>query len=640
MPIGKVQPGKDVNKRFIWRSVCCLGALLLWANAIKAQRAPECPPGQDTMQQLTGNKQRDTLRRKWMHNIFQQAWGSVQRNPGDTVMDNNVLLANSEDQFACRAGSVIRHIYTSQYGFDRNFIDTTKRIRSFAARAAITLHRNTRDWVIRDNLFIKEGQTVDPFILADNERFLRNVGYLQDARILVEEVPGSEDSVDLLIITKDLFTIKADIDNSGISNGKLRLREDNFLGMGQQIFGAVLYNPARSPTLGYEAQYSKYNIGGTFIQGTAAYTNTNSSRRLGLEDEESYYIRFDRPLPSPYFRLAGGLEASYNRSVDVYNRSDFNRYAYTNFDVWGGYNLFLNNILQGDSNNRERKFFSLRYFNQNFRELAEVYRNEYNYVYNSKEALLGELTFFKQDFIKTQYIYGFGVTEDVPYGYNASVTAGWWRQRDLSRPYGGINLDYYTAKKECSFVQYYLRAGGFLHSSRLQDASVLVGLKYFSKLFLTGNLKVRESLRATYTQLFNRLTYEPLRIDNGFGLREAGTDSLYGVQRASIQTETTVFTNLKLYGFKFAPFIYGDITALREENMPVRQTDIYTGLGGGIRTRNESLIFGTIELKAIWFPRAIPGNTSFKITLNSDIRYRYNTQYVQAPDIARLNSDF
>jgi hypothetical protein len=632
-----------VNNGAAWiKRICCFLFLLCSLPAAGQYAVPNCPPGSDTLQPITGNGQRDSVRRKWMHNIFQQAWNSVQKSPGDTVVDNNVLNTRSEDQFACHAGRVIRHIFTSQYGFDRNFIDTTKRITSFAARAARTLHRNTRDWVIRDKLFIKEGQLLDPFIVADNERFLRTVGYLQDARILVEPVPGAEDSVDLFVITKDLFSIKADIDNAGISNGKLRLREDNFLGMGQQLFGALLYDPRRSPPFGYEAQYSKYNIGGTFIQGTAGFSNTNSTGRLGLEDEEGFFVRFDRPLPSPYFRIAGGLEARYNRSVNVYNRNDsfFNRYAYTSFDAWAGYNLFLDNILQGDSNNRERKFLSIRYLDQHFRELPQAFRDQYNYVYNSKRAVLGQLTFFKQDFIKTQYIYGFGVTEDVPYGYNASITAGWWQQRDLRRPYIGGNLDYYVAKSEGAFAQYYLRTGAFMHSGSIQDASILVGLKYFSKLFFTGNLKIREYVRATYSQLFNRVTYEPLRIDNPFGLREAGTDSLYGVQRASVQTETTIYTNLRLYGFRFAPFIYGDVSALRGEHDPFSETNIYTGIGGGFRTRNESLIFGTIELKLIWFPRVIPGNTSFRITLNSDIRYRYNTRYVQAPDIARLNSDF
>ncbi len=635
---------RKVNKLFTWIKICCCFALLLCAGSVRAQHQPaaECPPGKDTMTELTGNKVRDTIRRKWMHNIFQQAWNSVQKTPGDTAFENNVLNTKSEDAFMCYSGAVIRHINTSQYGFDRNFIDTTRRITSFAARAARTLHRNTRDWVIRDNLFFREHQTLDPYIIADNERYLRTIGYLQDTRILVEPVPGSDDSVDLLVITKDLFSIKADVDNSGISSGKLRLREDNFLGMGQQIFGAVLYDPRRNPSFGYEAQYAKYNIGGSFIQGTVAYTNTNSSRRLGLEDEESYFLRLDRPLPSPYFHAAGGLEMSYNKALNVYNQNDsfYNQYSYTNFDVWAGYNLFLEDILRGDNSNRERKFLSLRYLNQHFIELPEIFKHQYNYVYNSKEAVLGRLTFFKQDFIKTQYIYGFGVTEDVPYGYNISLTAGWWKQLDLSRPYAGVNVDYYVAKSEGAFAQYYLRTGAYFHQNTVQDASILAGFRYFSKLIFTGNVKIRESIRATYTQLFNRITSEPLRIDNPFGLREVGTDSLYGIQRASVQTETTVFTNIRLYKFKLAPFVYADVSALRAEHDPFSQTNIYTGIGGGLRTRNESLIFGTIELKAIWFPRTIPGNTAFRITLNSDIRYRYNTQYVQAPDIARLNTDF
>jgi len=37
---------------------------------------------------------------------------------------------------------------------------------------------------------------------------------------------------------------------------------------------------------------------------------------------------------------------------------------------------------------------------------------------------VGQFTFFRQDFYKTNYIYGFGTTEDVPQGYNVAVTFG------------------------------------------------------------------------------------------------------------------------------------------------------------------------------------------------------------------------
>ena len=581
------------------------------------------------------------VHKRWVNNIFQQAWNSIQKSPGDTSAENNVLNTRSEDQYKSMAGRTIRHIYLSQYGFDRNFIDTSRRITSFASRVAQALHVNTKEWVVRNNLFIKEQQQIDPYIVADNERYLRTLDFLQDARILVEPVEG-EDSVDILVVTKDLFSIKADLDNNGISSAKVRLRENNFLGMGQQLGFGMRYDPERDPAFGYDAQYSKNNIAGTFIHGTVAFSNTNAGHNLGLEDEESYYLRLDRPLPSPYFRVAGGLEASVSHSLNLRKETDslFNYYRYNNLDVWLGYNLFLNDILRGDENNRERKFLSMRYFRQRFTDLPRRYQNTYDYIYNSKEAILGQLTFFKQDFIKTQYIYGFGITEDVPYGYNISLTGGWWQQLDLRRPYTGANIAYYTAKPEGAFCQYYLRTGAFYNNGSLQDASILAGLSYFSKLYFTGNLKIRQYVRATFTQLFNRVTYEPLRIDNSFGLRDFGSDSLYGTQRASIQTETSIFTHFNFQGFKFAPFIYADVAMLRGSDLPLNKADIYTGIGGGIRSRSDNLILGTIEVKAIWFPRTVAGSTGFKIQISSDVRYRYNTNYVTAPDIARLNYDW
>lgn len=614
-----------------------LCSLLLFVQMVQAQKTvPDCSAKDSLI--YSNRRTPDTPRNRWMRNIFQQAWSSIQKDPGDTAVQNTVLNAKSEDEFICFGGKIIRHINYSQYGFDRNFIDTSRRITSFAARAARTLHSKTKSWVVASNLFFKENQALDPYIIADNERYLRTLDFLQDARILVFSLPGTDDSVDIEVVTKDLFSIKVDVDNSGITSGKLRIRESNFLGMGQQIGGAILYDPARA-NMGYDVQFSKNNIGGTFIHGTVAYSNTNSGHNIGLENEESYFLRLARPLPSPYYRIAGGLEAITSHSVNVYNRNDtfFTRYRYNYLDIWAGYNLFLDDILAGDSRNRERKFLSLRYMHQDFTDLPERYRNNYDFTYNSKKAVLGQLTFFKQDFVKTQYIYGFGITEDVPYGYNVSVVGGFWQQRDLRRPYTGVNIDYYRAKSEGAFCQLYLKAGGFFHQHEFQDASILAGLSYFSKVYFAGNAKIRQYIRATYTELFNRVTYQPLRIDNGYGIRELGTDTLYGAQRVSLQTETIVFTNFRFEGFKFAPFAFADISMLRGEGLRLNKADIYTGLGGGIRTRNENLIFGTIELKAVYFPRITPGGTNFKISLNSDIRYRYNSNYITAPDIAQLN---
>ena len=58
-----------------------------------------------------------------------------------------------------------------------------------------------------------------------------------------------------------------------------------------------------------------------------------------------------------------------------------------------------------------------------------------------------------------------------------------------------------------------------------------------------------------------------------------------------------------------------------------------------MRTRNENLVFNTIELRIVYFPRKTMQNNSFKIMLNTGIQFRYNNTYVRQPDVVYLNTD-
>lgn len=585
-------------------------------------------------------------KRSWAHNIFQQAWNSIQRNPEDLCddnPDNNILNARAEDVYKPYAGKIIRFVQVSNLGFERNFNDTSSRIRSITTRVARTMHVNTKEWVIRNNLFQKEGDLVDPYIIADNERYLRTLDFLQDARILVVADPHSKDTVDLLVVTRDYFSIKAVLDNDGVKAAKLRVSESNFLGMGQRIQGTVLANQTRTPWFGYGFEYNKNNVGGSFAHLNIAYNNIDIGRSIGYLPEVSTSVRIDRPLPSPYNYYAGALEISTNKAVNSFKTADslWYDYAYNVVDAWGGYNLSLRHIMRHDSSIRDRKFLSMRYFRQRFTDNPAVFRERFDPIYNNKEAVLAQLTFFRQDFIKTQYIYGFGITEDVPYGYNVSLTGGWWKQRELNRPYAGVTADYYVTGKKGSFAQYYLRAGTFLNGGRkLDDATLLVGASYFSPLFFSGtDFKIRQYLRGTYSRIFNPLTYEPLRINNVFGLRDFRTDSAQGYERISFQSETNFFTRYKVHGFRLAPFLYGEGAWVRDPELPLTRATFFPGIGGGLRTRNENIIFGTIEFKACVYPVRIDGHPVFKFLIASDLRYRYRTTYIRAPDIIRMNTD-
>ena len=259
-------------------------------------------------------------------------------------------------------------------------------------------------------------------------------------------------------------------------------------------------------------------------------------------------------------------------------------------------------------------------------------------IFNTSRAALAQLTLFRQDYYKTQYIYGFGTTEDLPYGYNIAITAGWHEQLQLQRPYAGINASRYIATGQGDFIQLFLRTGGFLYQNKVQDGSFLLGATAFSRIFFLNSTKIREYVNASYTHLYNRVTYAPLRINNYYGPRGFQSDSAYGSRRLSIQLETEFYLKPKFFGFQFAPFPYTDFTVITPEKGPYSKSSLYTSLGGGVRARNERLVFETIELRAYFFPIAPTNMKGFKIILTPNVRFRYTSNYINAPDVVQLNN--
>lgn len=591
-------------------------------------------------QQIHGQEAKKHLRKRsqFLHNIFTKVKSSVTVSKPDSTIKATVLNTKSVIPFDEYTGKIIRSIITEELGFEKVFTDTSRRINYYGTRLLNKLHTDTYDWVIRDNLFIKKGTKLNPFVLADNERYLRSLEFIQDVRIVVKPIKGSEDSVDIVVITKDLFSITGSAEISGTERQKITAAETNLAGAGQKIQITALRDMNRGPLYGYDFLYSKTSIAHSFTTGTVGYS-TISRDRTGIDNVKTAYLLLSHPLISPYSKAAGGLELRFNKSYNFYREPDslFRKYENASIDAWAGYNMGIEKLLK-DNKSRNRTFVAVRYLRNNFSQTPYQFRKGFNTLFNNINALLGEVTFFKQEFYKTNYIYGFGTTEDVPYGYNIAFTGGWYKQLDLSRPYFGINANRYIASNKGKFIQYYLRSGSFINKGKPEDVSVLVGGSLYSRLYLFEHFKMREFLQFSYTRLFNRVTYDPLQINNPLGLKNFRADTLHGSQRITFYAESIFFAKLKLFGFQLAPFGFTGATLLTREDNNFKKSDIYTGIGGGLRVRNVNLVFATEEVKLVYFPRKAQDMNAFRITFTGNIHFRYNSNYVRAPDIIQLNS--
>ncbi len=607
-------------------SILLWWCLFGWGQAA-AQSTPVIDTGSLNNLQVSHNK--------FVNNIFQQAVNSIKKTPGPGA---SYLNGKSEDPYLPYQGKIIRHINIETINFDRSFKDTSLRDNTLGSRVGRRLHMTTSNFVIRNNLFIKENTPLNAFKVADNERFIRSLEYIHDARFIVDTVEGATDSVDVTVITKDLFSIAGGMEADGLNRISANVYDANLAGMGQRLELTGLYAKTRENHFGFGGYYRKNNMFHTFIDATIGYSTVNISP-LTNSEQTTEYLTLSRPLISPYSRVAGALTISHNEAYNSYNLPDSQifKYRYNLFDAWAGYNLGIKLLTATNNTIRDRRFLSFRVFDRQFVRPPYQIEGRYNPIYNSAQAALAQITFFRQDYYRSQYIYGFGFTEDLPYGYNIAITTGWHRQLDLQRPYGGINATHFIATKKGDFIKLYLRAGGYLHEGSVQDGGFLVGATIHGRLFNIDETKVRSYINASYTHLYNRTTTEPLRINNDFGPRGFLSDSAFGSQRLTIQLETVFYLPYKLWGFQFAPFPYLDFTGVTPQDAPFSKSNLYTSLGGGIRARNENLVFETIEARAYFFPVAPNNMKGFKVVVNANLRYRYANNYITAPELLKLN---
>jgi hypothetical protein len=104
-----------------------------------------------------------------------------------------------------------------------------------------------------------------------------------------------------------------------------------------------------------------------------------------------------------------------------------------------------------------------------------------------------------------------------------------------------------------------------------------------------------------------------------------------------VKGESVFYTPGSFASFRFAPFVFYNTSLFTPQHKNFAQSRLYTSLGGGLRSRNESLIFGTLELRAYFFPRKNFNNESFKIEFNTDLKFKYNSQLIRRPEFIQAN---
>ncbi len=450
-------------------------------------------------------------------------------------------------------------------------------------------HVNTNENIIRKNLLFSVGDNISPLILSDNERLLRQLPFIDDARIMV--VPVNDEEVDIVVLTKDVYSLGASYSYQGLKKGSLSVFEKNIMGIGHELGVDIPFDIKSPKRPGFGVHYTIDNLLKSFINLNLFFMN-------GLE-EKNFGFSLNRSFVSAATKYAGGISVKQRYTTEDLDTLPVPEPLKCNLqDYWLSRSFLLN------SEGVSRIIIGGRYMNNNIYDRPFILPDSY-YDITKYRMYLGSIAFSVQKYYKTNLIYSYGRTEDIPTGGLLRFTMG----REFNefnafrkRTYMGTEISLGKSQKTLGY--FYTSAGlaTFIDGKQSRQGLLSLKLNYFSNLVSFGTSKIRNFVSFDYTRGIDRNTDEFLVYDNRNAFSGVKNDSIRGKQRLAVSLESVLFSPLNMYGFRFAFFGFADLSFLSGSNEVFGNGYNLSGIGVGIRIRNDNLIFNTFQLRLGFFP--------------------------------------
>lgn len=575
-------------------------------------------------------------------NLIEKAKKAITGKAESMTDSTKIKMLNQIRTLNSYASKRINSITIEQHNFSTSIDSKESNLKNFFSNIGNQLHSNSNTRAIRENLFFSEWDIFDPSIVAYNEKWLRDLSYIQDAKIMVIVTPYDTNQVDLIVVTKDLFNYGGEVlinNNNGYS---AKINNINLFGTGNSIQLIQNFENKRTPKSGWGYDIGLSNLLGSFISINAGMNQFGNNLVNNVLSARKNYISVQRPILHPNSKWLGGMEFLETVNENVFPGkldSIFDQQLNYNLkrkDIWVGYQLTKQK--KQINLNEYRQFIQYRHLENNFKERPIDYLLQLDRNYQNLIADFLSYTLVRQSVYRTRYLYGLGRYEDLPIGRSYTMTTGRYKIETDNTSYVGFKFEQYELSKKENYTHLIANiASGYINQS-LQDFRFLASLEQFSKLkYLNNGYGYRQIVNLSFTQTLKNKYNEALRINSIYGIPQLNREQIKGGTRISGNLETVLYNNRPIWGFKSAPFVFGNITYIRTMGDPILKGDIYTAIGSGLRIRNENLVFGTIELKGFYFPRTNQQLSPWNFSLTTNLRYKYNSNILEKPNYVEIN---
>jgi len=465
--------------------------------------------------------------------------------------------------------------------FDPSWDDDQGSGHHFFNSVTTPIHSHTRDRLIRE---FERGQALEPFLLSDTERMLRELDFINDVRIRVLPLMGETGSVVVVIETQDKWPFGVTGKIKDPDRYDVNLFFSNLGGYGVRLDNKVIYRGDKEPNLGYQGILSKRNIRGSFMD--LRVLHEDSWQRLSRQAE------IQRALIHPGIKYVGG--ASWENTDFRDNEGVPSKFELG--DYWVGRTIPLRKVRATQNSARPLLVPAVRFRKLDFKERPEATPDSNSAYLNTRDYYAG-VTFQRLKHYKTNYLFRMGETEDVPAGFTVKLTGGYQDREFFDRASAFFQTAYLTTRNRGDIFLGFVDLGSYFHNFVSEDGSLNVGGTYITRLVGGSRYRFRFYSFLTFTSAFNRKGDGALVLGNRTGLRGLEDNLVRGNKRMVLKLESRLFTPWRMMGFKFMVFGYADIGTVGGQSESIAQKKIYSSIGLGFQFENIDLVLPATQVR-------------------------------------------
>ena len=517
----------------------------------------------------------------WLTRVLKRYFG----NSGQTGDELDGAAVELVGRYTAHIGKTIEVVIVHQVErFDPYWDADQGSGQQFLNTVTKPFHSYTKDRLIREYLLFEQGQALDPFLLADSERMLRELDFINDVRIILVPLTGDTESVAVVVETRDKWPFGITGNIKDVDRYDVNLYFSNLGGYGVRLDNKVIYRGDMEPNLGYQGRLFKRNVRGTFFDLRLHYED--SWQQLSRQAE------IQRVLIYPGIKWVGGGAWEY---TDIRDNGGVPR-KFELGDYWAGHAIPLSKTRATKETARPMLIPAVRFRKINFKERPHATPDTNASYLNTRDYLAG-LTYQRLKHYMTNYLFKMGETEDVPSGFTIKLSGGYQDREFYDRTSTFFQTAYLSIRNRGDIFMGLVDLGGYFHDFLIEDGSLNVGGFYITRLMGGDRFRYRFYSVLTYTLAFNRDGDGALMLGNRTGLRGLEDNLVKGNQRMILKMESRVFTPWSMMGFRFMVFGYADVGTVGGEDDPIAQQKIYSSIGLGFRINNQDLVLPSTQLR-------------------------------------------